>query len=70
MFGPAKLPKDVTERLNREINALLQRAEVRDHLLKQAFEPRGSSTGEFGAYVREQHNVWGKAIREAGIQPD
>ncbi|HZD20055.1 MAG TPA: tripartite tricarboxylate transporter substrate binding protein [Burkholderiales bacterium] len=70
MLGPAKLPKDITERLNREINVLLRRAEVRDNLLKQAFEPRGSSIDEFGAYVREQHNVWGKAIREAGIQPE
>jgi tripartite-type tricarboxylate transporter receptor subunit TctC len=50
MFGPAKMPTDVTERLNRELNALLQRADVRDSLLRQAFEPRGASTGEFAAY--------------------
>jgi tripartite-type tricarboxylate transporter receptor subunit TctC len=70
MFGPAKMPKDVTERLNRELNVLLQRADVRENLLKQAFEPRGASTGEFAAYVREQFHVWGKAIRDAGIQPE
>ena len=70
MFGPAKMPKDVTERLNRELNVLLQRADVRESLLKQAFEPRGASTGEFATYVREQYGVWGKAIREAGIHPE
>ena len=70
MFGPAKMPKEVTERLNRELNALLQRADVRESLLKQAFEPRGASTDEFAAYVREQYGVWGKAIREAGIHPE
>jgi len=67
MFGPAKMPKDVTERLNRELNLLLQRADVRDSLLKQAFEPRGATMDEFAGYVREQYSVWGKAIRESGI---
>jgi tripartite-type tricarboxylate transporter receptor subunit TctC len=64
------MPKDVTERLNRELNALLRRQDVRESLLKQAFEPRGSGAAEFGAYVREQFAIWGKAIREAGIQPE
>ena len=70
MFGPAKMPKDVTERLNRELNLLLQRADVRDSLLKQAFEPRGATMDEFAGYVREQYSVWGKAIRESGIHAE
>jgi tripartite-type tricarboxylate transporter receptor subunit TctC len=70
LFGPARMPKDVTERLNRELNALLRRQDVRESLLKQAFEPRGSGAAEFAAYVREQFAIWGKAIREAGIQPE
>ena len=70
VFGPAKMPKDVTERLNRELNVLLRRADVRESLLKQAFEPRGASPGEFAAYVRSQYSVWGNAIREAGIHPE
>lgn len=70
MFGPARMPKEVTERLNRELNALLARQDVRDSLLKQAFEPKGSGSVEFTNYVREQYDVWGRAIREAGIQPE
>jgi len=70
MFGPARMPKDVTQRLNREINALLRRQDVRESLLKQAFEPRGSTVEEFTAYVREQFDIWGKAIRDSGIQPE
>ncbi|HWI37151.1 MAG TPA: tripartite tricarboxylate transporter substrate binding protein [Burkholderiales bacterium] len=70
MFGPARMPKDVTERLNRELNALIRRAEVREALLKQAFDPKGSTVDEFNAYVKEQYDVWGRAIRDAGIQPE
>ena len=70
MFGPARMAKDVVERLNRELNALLRRGDVRDTLLKQAFDPKGSTAEEFSAYVKEQYEIWGKAIREAGIQPE
>jgi tripartite-type tricarboxylate transporter receptor subunit TctC len=70
VFGPARMPKDVTERLNRELNALVRRGDVRESLLRQAFDPKGTTTEEFSAYVREQYEIWGRAIREAGIQPE
>jgi len=70
VFGPARMPKDVSERLNRELNTLIKRTDVRESLLKQAFDPKGSSVEEFNTYVREQYDIWGKAIRDAGIQPE
>ena len=70
MFGPARMPKEVSDRLNRELNTLVRRQDVRESLLRQAFDPKGSSTDEFAAYVRSQYDIWGSAIREAGIQPD
>src|SRR5437763_1199936 len=70
MFGPARMPRDVTERLNRELNALVRRQAVRESLLRQAFDPKGSRTGEFAAYVRAQYGIGGKAIRDAGIHPE
>jgi tripartite-type tricarboxylate transporter receptor subunit TctC len=70
ILGPAKMPKDVTERVNREMNALLKRADVRENLLKQAFAPRGMGADEFAAYARQQYDVWGRAIRDAGIEPE
>lgn len=70
MFGPARMPREVTDRLNQELNALVRRPDVRDSLLRQAFDPKGSSTDEFAAYVRAQYDIWGRAIREAGIQPE
>lgn len=34
------------------------------------FGAGSSSAAELAAYVREQLDVWGKAIRDAGIQPE
>jgi len=70
VVGPAKMPREVVERLNRELNVILKRADVREQLAKQAFSPRGSTAEEMAAIVKEQLEVWGKAIRDAGIQPE
>ncbi len=70
MVGPAKMPKEIVDRLNRELNAVLARPEIRESLAKQAFAGRGSSTEEMATLIREQIGVWGKAIRDAGIQPE
>lgn len=70
LLGPARMPKDVTERLNRELVAALNRPDVRESLNKQAFDARSSSVDEFVAYMKEQYEIWGKAIRDAGIQPE
>ena len=70
IVGPAKMPKEVVERLNRELNAVLKRPEVRDNLAKQAFAPRGSSAEEMATILKEQLEIWGKAVRDAGIKAE
>jgi tripartite-type tricarboxylate transporter receptor subunit TctC len=67
IFGPAKLPRPIVERLTREINAILQRPEVKEQLERQAFEGEGSTSEELGVFVKEQLEVWRRAVREAGI---
>ena len=70
IFGPAKLPRSILERLSREINVILQRPEVKDQLDRQAFEGESSTPEELGAFVKEQLEVWRRAVREAGIQQE
>ena len=70
MVGPAKMPKEVVDRLNRELTTVLKRPDVREALAKQAFAPRGSTPGEMAAIMTEQLDIWGKAVRDAGIQPE
>ena len=70
MFGPARLPPEIVQRLNSEVVAILNRPDVKEQLARQAFAPASSSPGELATHVKEQYEIWGKAIRDAGIQPD
>jgi tripartite-type tricarboxylate transporter receptor subunit TctC len=70
LFGPANMPRHITERLSLAVNAILKREDVRRELALQGFEPNGSTPGELAAYVKEQLKVWSSAIHEAGIELD
>jgi tripartite-type tricarboxylate transporter receptor subunit TctC len=70
IFGPKGLPRDVTDRVSRELQAVLKRPEVREAFGKLAFEPRGSTPEELAAFTREQLAVWRRAIADAGIKPE
>ena len=70
LFGPARMPKEVVDRLAREFNAVLARPDVREQLQKQSLEPAPSSPGELAAYLKEQLVDWGNAARDAGLNPE
>ena len=70
LFGPAKLPADITLRMNRELNAAMARPEVREKIEKLGFEIAGSTPGEMATFLQEQLEAWGRAFREAGMSPE
>ena len=70
IFGPKGMPKDVVDRLNRELNVILKRPETREAFGKLAFEPKGSTPEELSAFLKQQIDTWMTAAREAGIQPE
>ena len=70
LFGPAKMPKEIVERLSREVNAILHRPEVRAQLERQGVEPSGSTPAEFAAFLKQQLADWARAAREAGMKPE
>ena len=67
LFGPVGLPREVIDRLGRDMAKVLARADVQDQLGRLAFDPQSSSGEELGALVKEQLGGWRKAVREAGI---
>jgi tripartite-type tricarboxylate transporter receptor subunit TctC len=70
VFAPARTPKAVVERLNREMVAAIKRPDIRAQLDQQAFAAESSTPEALDAWVKNQFNIWGAAIREAGIQPE
>ena len=70
LFAPARTPRDVVERLNREFVAAMKRPDVAAALEKQAFAPTPSTPEQLGAYVKEQKEAYIRILRAAGVQPE
>jgi tripartite-type tricarboxylate transporter receptor subunit TctC len=70
LFGPAKLPKEVVDRVARDIAIVLAKPEVKDALGKLAFEARSSSPQELSAFVAEQLEAYRRAARAVGLNQD
>jgi tripartite-type tricarboxylate transporter receptor subunit TctC len=69
LFGPAKTPKAIVDKLAREVNALYKRAEVREGLEKVAFDYGSSTPEKLAGFVKDQMKVWATVARESGISP-
>jgi tripartite-type tricarboxylate transporter receptor subunit TctC len=70
LFGPAKLPKEVVDRVARDIAVVLARPEVREAFGRLAFEPRSSTPQELSAFVAQQLDAYGRAARAVGLSLD
>ncbi len=67
-LAPAKTPKEIIERLNRELVKALNNAEVVALLEKQGLEPSPGSAAELGSYMQREYETWGKVVKQAGIK--
>ncbi len=67
-FAPAKTPREVIERLNKEAAAAVRHPETAKRLLDMAAEPVGSSPGEQDAILKRQMDQFRPIIKEMRIE--
>jgi tripartite-type tricarboxylate transporter receptor subunit TctC len=70
VFGPAKMPREIADRVSRELAVVLAREDVREAMGKIAFAPRSSTPDELAAFLKEQLESWARTVRAAGIMPE
>jgi len=70
LFAPAKTPRSIITKLNREIGDILRRPDTRETLLKQGVESAPSTPEELGEWVKAEIARWTPVIQAAGIRAD
>jgi len=61
-------PKEIVDRLNREINAVLATSEVKDYLLNNGVIPAGGTVAEVAALVKTESAKWKQVIEVSGAK--
>ncbi|MGZ8154385.1 MAG: Bug family tripartite tricarboxylate transporter substrate binding protein [Burkholderiales bacterium] len=68
MFAPARTPRGIVNRLNAEVNRMLQQADVRERLRSLGVTPLSGTPEDLGNYLKFEVERWGKLIKETGIK--
>ena len=70
IVGPAKLPEEITKRLNAEINKALAAPALRQRLSGEAIDPMPMTPEQFASFIRADIARWSALARERGISLD
>lgn len=63
-------PRPLVERINRELNAVLEQPDVRSRMEKSGLQVSGGTPEAFAAIVRRDFDKYGAALRSAGVRPE
>jgi tripartite-type tricarboxylate transporter receptor subunit TctC len=65
---PAKTPRPIINRLNKELAAALTAPDVKEFLFKQGLDAAPGTPEELGAYMKSEMAKWAKVVKAAGIK--
>lgn len=68
--APARTPAAILDKLNAEMNAIVNKPDVKERLATLAFTPAAGSRAEFAAYIKSEIAKWGKAVKDSGAKAD
>ena len=70
LAAPAGTPRPIIDKLNAEVNRILQLPEVKKQLVGLGAEPSGGTPEDFAKFVSAEIKKWGEVVRSSGLQLD
>jgi tripartite-type tricarboxylate transporter receptor subunit TctC len=70
LYGPAKMPRAMVDRLSRELMTALKNPDTREKIERQAIDLNPLSPEAIGALAKEQTEIWRRLTRDAGMVPE
>jgi tripartite-type tricarboxylate transporter receptor subunit TctC len=67
---PKNTPAEITDKLNREINAALADPKMQAQLAELGGTVLSGSPADFGKLIADETGKWGKVAKFAGIKPE
>jgi tripartite-type tricarboxylate transporter receptor subunit TctC len=64
LSGPARMPRDVVEKVNHAVSEVLRRPAVRERIQRDAIETRTMSPEEYTAYMASELQSWGPLAKQ------
>jgi tripartite-type tricarboxylate transporter receptor subunit TctC len=69
LWGPAKIPEEVAQKINKDVNAALASPDLRAQLTKLGTVPGNLTIAQFTDFIRNEIDETRKILQAAGIKP-
>ncbi|MBL0729236.1 tripartite tricarboxylate transporter substrate binding protein [Piscinibacter sp. HJYY11] len=70
LFGPANMPKAVTDKLSAEVGKIMKSPEITKKLAEIGLEPAPGTPAELSAYQQREITKWAKVVKDSGATVD
>ena len=70
VYGPARLPAPVVERVGGVLSAALREPEALAGLARNGLEPMGGDGAALLAFQRREYDRWGEVVRQTGMKAE
>ena len=70
LIGPKGLPREVVERVHREVSAVLQLKDTAEQLQNDGVSPAGGTPAQFLDAIAREIETWRSVVRDAGVKAD
>ena len=70
VMAPTGTPPEIIDRLNSEINAVLQQEDIRKKFQALEIEIETGPPARFSSFAKAEMELWGKIVRDAGIKAE
>lgn len=67
---PAKTPRPIINRLNKEVTTVLNMPDVKEFLFKQGLDANPGTPEQFGAYIKSENAKWAKVVKDSGAKAE
>ena len=67
---PAKTPRAIINRLNKDVSTALMTPSIKELLFKQGLDVAPESPEAFGAYIKSEHAKWAKVVKAANLKAE
>jgi tripartite-type tricarboxylate transporter receptor subunit TctC len=70
LVAPKGTPKEIVDRLNREVNAILVKPDIAKQLHDRGLDADTMSPEELGQHLRKEADIWAKVARDAKLKAE
>jgi tripartite-type tricarboxylate transporter receptor subunit TctC len=70
MIAPKGLPKPILDRVNGELNKILQNKDMQDKLAGDGVAAAGGTPEQFTALIKKDIDLWRKVVQKAGVKAE